>query len=101
MASSVFQNFVILGQNFQKEEDCFKIHFLELNKMEYVKLPVIFNHKFQTEMSLFDPPSMTNNCGTSKTYIALFAFICVYQSQIHHWNPETKLNQKNVFYLKF
>ena len=36
-----------------------------------------------------------------KTLYRIFAFIHVYQIQIHHWNPETKLNQKNVFYSKF
>ena len=103
MAFLFFQNFVILAQNFQKIGRLLQNPLFRIKKLEYVKLPVIFNHKFQTDMSIFAPPMtvITVEWHYVKTLYRIFAFIYVYQSQIHHWNPETKLNQKMFFIQNF
>ena len=49
------------------------------------------------------PTNGCNNCGMTFfqkfiSHFFFFAFIDVYQNQIYHWNPETKLNQS--FFLK-
>ena len=55
-------------------------------------------------MSIFVPPIAVITVewqNFSQMYIAFFALIDVYQNQIYHWNPETKLNQKKIKILNF